>query len=1049
MALWDGEDQALEVGGGNARTLLAVLVSADGRPVTPDAAIDAIWGESPPSSATGTLQSYVSRLRRVLPEDVQLTWSGSAYHLEVDPVEVDVHVFEHLADRGADALAAGRPDEAFELLTRGEALWRGPAFAGLSDREFAAGVAARLDERRLVATEDRLRCELALGRPDAAIPVLVELRREHPLRERLHELYALALYRTGRQAEALRALDEARTQLVEELGVEPGRALRELEQAILQQDPSLDAPAAATSAPRTSTTTSVSTSSSASSSVPVSAHEPSHGLPAPSPSPEDRFIGRTTELDDLARVLAESAASTRVVVIEGEPGIGKTRLADELLLRAPVGTRVLRGRADESGAAPALWPWLTPLRALASDSVEQDVALATVLDGTIGDLARPADAARFELFESVVSLVDRAARTTGVALLLDALQWADPASLALASHVVERVERGLFVVATVRPGERGRRDELTDLLGRLARLRGARRVVLPGLSADATAELIAQVSGGDLGELPASAILDRAEGNPFYAIELARLVGADGGAAHEVPSSVGDVVRRRLARLPDDTVELLGIGAVMGRDLDVELLSLAGDRELGDVLDQLDVALAHRLLVDGADVPGRLRFAHALIREVLLDDQTSLGRARIHLRVADAIEARGVGPDEVELLAEHLYRATPAAPSRRAAEALEAAAQVAVGRTAYAAAEDLLGKAVTLRRAAGSSPTDREAELTAMHQLLIVARALRYFSGATSTGELDRAKQLAQECGRDDVLYELLWFECAALATAARVEEYRAPAQRLLELTSRSELPEVQVLGVETYAVHRWSSGRIREAAEQFDRAVELIESSPEPTSQLGAELRVITGAFWITNHALAGDLDEAAVAAIVEDRLRDDPDPFTTASLCGFMGSLSITLGWWDLVQRFSDLGLATDEGGQFRFWHGQMLIHRALHRLRGGDLESGLALFHQGVAGYTDVGGFSGIPLLGAAVAEALLRHGEVDRAAEQVQVALADMERSGERWGEPFIRMVGALVCAAQGDHDGASVALDEVDELIERQGSHGMRARVAATRAEFGI
>ena len=190
---------------------------------------------------------------------------------------------------------------------------------------------------------------------------------------------------------------------------------------------------------------------------------------------------------------------------------------------------------------------------------------------------------------------------------------------------------------------------------------------------------------------------------------------------------MGDVVRRRLARLPASTKELLGVAAVVGRDVEMTLLARAADKAFDAVLDDLEPAVVHRLLVDVPELPAGLRFSHALVREVLLEDMTSLRRARLHLKVADAIESGGAGVDDAEILAEHLWRAAPVGVGHRAADALERAAEVALGRVSYGAAEDMLDRAVQLRKATSVSIPDQEAELVAISRLLEVARA-----GATS-----------------------------------------------------------------------------------------------------------------------------------------------------------------------------------------------------------------------------------------------------------------------------------------------------------------------------
>lgn len=225
----------LDLGGSQSRTILAALLVAAGRVVTAESIVDVVWGEEPPASAAGTLQSYVSRLRRALEpgrgrgEGAKvLLWEPPGYRLAVGPDDVDFRRFEALADEGRALLGSGRVEEARAVLVEADGLWRGPALVEYRDREFAMGLAARLEERRLAAVEDRVAADLALGRHAALAGELAELVRANPLREGLRAQHALALYRSGRQAEALRTLSDARATLRDELGVEPGRPLRDL-----------------------------------------------------------------------------------------------------------------------------------------------------------------------------------------------------------------------------------------------------------------------------------------------------------------------------------------------------------------------------------------------------------------------------------------------------------------------------------------------------------------------------------------------------------------------------------------------------------------------------------------------------------------------------------------------------------------------------------------------------------------------------------------------------------------------------------------------------
>ena len=238
------EDRALALGSPQQRPLLAVLLVHRGEPVSSDRLIDELWGEQAPASAIKIVQGYVSNLRKVLGDGLLVT-RGRGYLLQAEPGQLDVDRFEALLAAGRHALAARRS--------------RGPRPSGCARRSGCGAVRrwrisptsrsrkaeiARLEEARLGALEDRIDAELALGEHARLVGELEALVREHPLRERLIGQLMLALYRSGRQADALESYRIARRRLVDELGLEPGRELQELERAILAHDPALDAPGA-------------------------------------------------------------------------------------------------------------------------------------------------------------------------------------------------------------------------------------------------------------------------------------------------------------------------------------------------------------------------------------------------------------------------------------------------------------------------------------------------------------------------------------------------------------------------------------------------------------------------------------------------------------------------------------------------------------------------------------------------------------------------------------------------------------------------------------
>jgi DNA-binding SARP family transcriptional activator len=241
LEVWD-EGGQVSLGGGKPRALLALLLLHPNEVVSADRLIDEVWGEDSPERAAAALRVNVSRLRKALSQDV-LTTRSPGYVIRVEPGELDLNRFERLVDEGRSLLARDLPADASERLRDALSLWRGPALADFAYESFAQTAIARLDEIRVAAVELRIDADLALGRHAELVGELEALVAEQPLRERLRWCLMTALYRSGRQAEALDAYRDARQALVDGLGIEPSTALQELERAILQQDPELNLPA--------------------------------------------------------------------------------------------------------------------------------------------------------------------------------------------------------------------------------------------------------------------------------------------------------------------------------------------------------------------------------------------------------------------------------------------------------------------------------------------------------------------------------------------------------------------------------------------------------------------------------------------------------------------------------------------------------------------------------------------------------------------------------------------------------------------------------------
>jgi DNA-binding SARP family transcriptional activator/nucleotide-binding universal stress UspA family protein len=243
LEVWH-EGRPVHIEGAKERALLALLLLHAGEQVSVDRLIDDLWGESPPATARKSLQVRVAGLRRAIGGDILLT-RGDAYLVRPERNQLDLHRFEQLLSDGSDRLGAGDPSAAVAMLHEALALWRGPALADFAYESFAQPAIARLEELRIRTLELRIEAQLELGLHAEAMAELEDLIAAHPFRERLRRQLMLALYRDGRQAEALDIFRRTRDEFVAELGIEPGAALQDLQQKILRQDSSLDGPLAA------------------------------------------------------------------------------------------------------------------------------------------------------------------------------------------------------------------------------------------------------------------------------------------------------------------------------------------------------------------------------------------------------------------------------------------------------------------------------------------------------------------------------------------------------------------------------------------------------------------------------------------------------------------------------------------------------------------------------------------------------------------------------------------------------------------------------------
>ncbi len=417
------------------------------------------------------------------------------------------------------------------------------------------------------------------------------------------------------------------------------------------------------------------------------------------------FVGRDAELARARAALTEAVQGQgQVLLLVGEPGIGKTRLATECAAAAAhSGARVLWGRCFEGEGAPAFWPWVQILRRYVADADAQRLR-ADLGDGAphvaqmVSDIraalpeiadAPPleGDAARFLLFDAVSRFLKNAAAVQPLMLVLDDLHWADTSSLLLLQFLAgELADAPLFILGTYRDVEVDKDHPLAEAMGRLVREPVTRRIHLGGLSEAAVGAL---VEGDD--PAFAHAVYAQTEGNPFFIQETVRHLQESGGSIADmgVPAGVRDVIRLRVARLPDACRELLTIGAVVGRECERAVLLSVRQWTEAQLLDVAAVATRAGLIEDTDSRPASYRFVHALIRETIYDDLQPSARAQLHREVGNALESLHANNLEPHLpaLAHHCSEALPAGVDAEKAIAFSVrAAERATAQMAFEAA---------------------------------------------------------------------------------------------------------------------------------------------------------------------------------------------------------------------------------------------------------------------------------------------------------------------------------------------------------------------------
>lgn len=611
----------------------------------------------------------------------------------------------------------------------------------------------------------------------------------------------------------------------------------------------------------------------------------------PTDNPLDRlasgvFVGREEESRQLRLMFdATRTGSGGVALLIGEPGIGKTRMAEELLTYARMkGAQVLTGRCYEGEGAPAYWPWIQVIRSSvhnrAASAVASDMGsgagyiaaivpdVGNVVPGVVPPAGSDLEASRFQLFDSVTTFLRNAARSRPQVVFLDDLHWADKPSLLLLEFLSRQVrDAGILVVCTYRDIELGRQHPLAQSLATIVREPATRRIPLRGLGRDDVARYIKLTSGSAPPPALVDAIMAETEGNPFFVIETVRLLASEGrlqGTAPTswsltIPQGVKEVIGRRLDTLSAECNLVLTFASVLGRDFELPALEQLTGKRAEQVLEALDEAVGARVV---NVTHGGWRFAHALIRETLYEELSTAKRLRLHKAAGEVLERLSAGdPDRlISELAHHYFEASALGEVDKAISYARRAGDRAMQQLAFEEAAEQYDRALqALDLSEGSRERERaelllgrgraqicSAEIPAAHESFRAAFRVAGQAGLPElmgTAALGIGDVLTGVGAVSQELVEVLEEALAATAgqdSALRVrmlarlgEAYRfdAPTKHKEDELTREALAMARRVGdpsATTQALYGRiiALGQTRDAATQIRLATEMVETA-------------------------------------------------------------------------------------------------------------------------------------------------------------------------------------------------------------------------------
>ncbi|MFJ3403847.1 ATP-binding protein [Promicromonospora sp. NPDC090134] len=1035
LRLWRGGVE-LDIGPRQQAYLLALLLAHEGKPVSKPELVDLIWGDHAPDSAVNVIHKYVGALRRLLEPALPnrgtssyLVRRADSYLCTAGAGILDLATFRGLVGSAQSALSGEQHEEALDRYERALRLWQGCAGDGLSHGPEALPVFTGLNDEFFRACTATAELAVRVGRPEPVLPSLHLAASMGPLHEPIQASLITTLGAVGQQAEALSLYHAVRARLADELGIDPGSALELAHERVLRQD----------LAPKIGRRVTIS-----------GAHAPAAAEAVPQrPQAPEALVGRSAELavlrDAVDRVAGGAAG---LVVIEGEPGAGKTRLLEEVAGEA--GDRdclVAWGRCMDGGGAPSMWPWLQIVRTVLDDLTGPDQESWRA--GGLGQLLEPHDdvltgqvlpggSNEFQLYEDVVALISHVSVQRPVVIVIDDLQWADVASLHLFAHLASRLPCGAGILGALRDGEPGSGSHLGRTLAAVSRSSVHRRLHLGPLGSGEVVELVRRETGRTPDLEVARTIHSRTDGNPFFVRELARLLaGGDqltGATAWRdgVPTSVRDVVRDRMGALDDGTKALLESAALIGRDVDLNLLAHVADLDVATCLEKLEPVQALGLLTPTPGDPCSVRFVHDLVRESISETTAPRHATRLHLRVADALEQMVPDGESVpERVAHHLWAAGPLAVPARTAAALVRSGRRAAAKSALETAEQQLRLAAQVSRTGGLA----DAELAALYELTAVIGMRSMYAGA-ELGLLERAEHLARKLGREVEAAGILYSRWAAYAQGIHLDQTGVLAQQLLKLGESSPHPIVRTYGLHAWGIHQWDVGNIGEAFRYLSRSEQtlLADWASRDENPVQYDLQLLMTGLQAEVTALHGRVAEGLA---VLDRIEAAGDDRYTVTVWATMSArIAVLAGDPTRALDAADRGIAVDPDLSYVFLGTYQRLARCWGRAVTGTDPTGAAEEAEQIieANLLDPVR-SCISTWYALLGEMLLAAGDLRSAAAALNRADHYLHTYGQRYAEGLLLLLRARLLQAQG-HPDATVraAVRKARQVSTEQEAH---------------